>query len=517
MDRERLLDKIMGCWVGKNIGGVLGAPFEGTRGLLTIEGYTQDLSAGPPANDDLDLQLVWLSAVERYGRQVNAEILGEYWLSYIVPHWVEYGMGKANLRAGLVPPFSGHVGNTYRNSNGAWIRSELWACLCPGRPALAAHYAYEDAIVDHSEEGVYGEVFMAAMQAAAFVESDRERLIDIGLSYIPETSRLAEAIALVREDYAAGRGFEESWRRVHALVPGAFGIQGRPLEVIEQETHGLEHGEAGMDAPENLAYAILGWYHGGGDFGRSLLAAVNCGEDTDCTAATLGALLGIIHGASGIPSEWSEPLGDRIVTKCIDTTSGGVWIPETCAELGRRIFLNLPGWLGVEACGHDLDGSFYLEMPSADQLMAPPKEHYVPGITGVSLDRSIPVREKLEAGWTVRWHEAVPFHVAVDYGSDGPFFSPEEGKRIELAVQHNSELKDQYWVTVSVWCPEGVSCREGSRSERPLSYNMGERAEFILNFDWAEDWRGSEADIMLDIGLVGRHTSYPLRIRLKRR
>ena len=84
-------DKVRGCWAGKNIGGILGAPFEGKREINQIEFYQQDLTAGPPPNDDLDLQIVFLSAVERYGRQINASILGEYWLSYIIPNWVEYG------------------------------------------------------------------------------------------------------------------------------------------------------------------------------------------------------------------------------------------------------------------------------------------------------------------------------------------------------------------------------------------------------------------------------------------
>ena len=79
-----------------------------------------DLSKGAPANDDLDLQIVWLAAVERYGRQVNASILGDYWLSYIIPNWVEYGTGKANMRAGLVPPMAGYVDNTYRDSCGCF-------------------------------------------------------------------------------------------------------------------------------------------------------------------------------------------------------------------------------------------------------------------------------------------------------------------------------------------------------------------------------------------------------------
>ena len=47
-------DKVMGCWAGKNVGGVLGAPFECKRQFNgDVDFYTQDLSKGPVPNDDL--------------------------------------------------------------------------------------------------------------------------------------------------------------------------------------------------------------------------------------------------------------------------------------------------------------------------------------------------------------------------------------------------------------------------------------------------------------------------------
>ena len=65
LNYETLRDKILGCWQGKNAGGTLGAPFEGKRGISDITWYQQkDIENNPPANDDLDLQIAWLHAVE---------------------------------------------------------------------------------------------------------------------------------------------------------------------------------------------------------------------------------------------------------------------------------------------------------------------------------------------------------------------------------------------------------------------------------------------------------------------
>ena len=170
-------DKVRACWLGKNIGGTLGAPFECIRGVYDLDYYTHDLSLGVLPNDDLDLQLAWLHAAETYGKNVNADVLAEYWLSYIVPDWSEYGACKNNLRYGLQPPLSGWYHNHNKDSCGSFIRSEIWACLAPGHPEIAVKYAYEDAICDHADEGVYGELFCAALQSAAFVETDIEKLV----------------------------------------------------------------------------------------------------------------------------------------------------------------------------------------------------------------------------------------------------------------------------------------------------------------------------------------------------
>ena len=74
-------DKVLGCWTGKNIGGTLGAPMEGQQKTWDIHFYTQDLGGVPAPNDDLDLQLAWLKAVEENGvYNVDEKVLGRAWL-----------------------------------------------------------------------------------------------------------------------------------------------------------------------------------------------------------------------------------------------------------------------------------------------------------------------------------------------------------------------------------------------------------------------------------------------------
>ncbi len=308
-------DKVLGCWTGKNIGGTLGTPFEGNREIHDITFYTQDLKGAPAPNDDLDLQLVWLFAAERHGvYSLNERILAEYWLRFITGPWNEYGTAKANIVNGLYPPLSGFCNNEkWKNSNGAWIRSEIWACLFPASPDEAASYAWIDSCVDHADDGIYAEIFTAVLESAAFAEDDLGKLIDIGLTRIPTDCRVARSVRLAVEAHSSGIPWQEARNRI----------------VEDSADLGW------FQAPANVGFVTLALLYGDKDFGRSVCLAVNCGDDTDCTGATVGSILGIILGRSGLPKEWIEPIGESILTVAV--TNYQLFVPATLQELTERV------------------------------------------------------------------------------------------------------------------------------------------------------------------------------------
>ena len=342
INKQVLRDKVYACWIGKNIGGTMGGPYEYSVDMLNITDFSTPAGAALP-NDDLDLQLIWLKALEEKGPWgINATVLGEYWLNFIPPTWNEYGIGKSNLLMGLMPPLSGEYENYWKHSNGAWIRSEIWACLAPGCPDVAIKYAMEDAMVDHGlGEGTYAELFTTAMQSAAFVINDIRALIKIGLSKIPATCRVARSVKMVCECYDKGM----DWKELR--------------EKIVKDNRDL----GWFQAPGNIAFLVIGLLYGEGDFKKSMLYAINCGDDTDCTAATCGALMGIMYGSAIIPEDWKNHIGDNITTVAINR--GDVWgIPQTCTELSNRILTLTPQVLYANHCNdiyltdepHDVSG-----------------------------------------------------------------------------------------------------------------------------------------------------------------
>jgi len=516
LEYQSYRDKVLGCWTGKNIGGVLGAPFEAKRQVNNVDFYTQDLSNGPPPNDDLDLQIVWLAAVERYGRNVNASILGEYWLSYIIPNWVEYGTGKANLKAGLQPPLSGFIDNTYKDSCGCFIRSEIWACLAPGQPALAARYAYEDAIVDHQGEGAFAEIFCAAIQSAAFAESDLLKLLDIGLSYIPPESAVARCVKKALECYKNKTSILEARKLIHNEAPGTFGIQLKKLSELSIEgNEGMETGASGFDAPENIGFVVAGLLYGEGDFGKSICIANSFGEDTDCTCATLGALFGIIYGASKLPEKWTKPLNDKIATMCIDKTSGwAIWIPDTATQLADRVIKTLPGFLGQDWCDILAPGGMTVKCLEGSALYCPVSNDYLPFINSVWVDKELSIKELTALTPFVIRQNFPAFSVMVDL-KNSVFFNSAKDRSIKVTVINSHTMRMQQWAKITLYTPEGIKVLNGQSVLKPLNnlYGSKAEAEFIFN---AAEYQGAELELIVDVSLNGRHSNGQVKVTLMR-
>ena len=58
--------------------------------------------------------------------------------------------------------------------------------------------------------------------------------------------------------------------------------------------------------------------------------AVTGGLDTDCNGATVGSIIGMRNGVSGIPEEWYRPLNDKLSTSIF-----GVGIVKI-SEMGEK-------------------------------------------------------------------------------------------------------------------------------------------------------------------------------------
>lgn len=276
------LDKVFGCWLGKCISGTIGAPFEGRKELFNFTYDSRSIENMLP-NDDLDLQVLWLEVMEKKGIYFKTEDLADAFLNQCPYSPGEYQVFKKNYARGIRPPYSGTFNNSYYyDGMGCPIRSEIWGCISPGNPKLAADYSWKDGIMDHGNESVYAEAFLAAMEATAFFESDLYKLIDIGLSQVPADSRFYNLVIDVITWTQTGK----DWRYIRELIINKYG-----------------HPDC-TNMFQNMGFIILALLYCKGDFIETSMLALNCGYDTDCSCATVGALLGIIYGAQCLMNKY---------------------------------------------------------------------------------------------------------------------------------------------------------------------------------------------------------------------
>lgn len=283
-------ERVIGALLGKSIGGTLGQPWEGCTGPLALTFY-DPVPTGMAPNDDMDIQVIRAGLLAgRWQNVVSYPNLREAFVGRIDFPCDEYGVAIRNLEMGIMAPYSGSYDNAFVDGLGGAIRSEIWAIVAHGNPKFAAALATVDASVDHAGDGVYAEVFLAALEAAAFAESDITRLIEIGLGEIPSDCRLAEAI----RDTVKWCNQTNDAAEIRHWIMDDYGSDNF-TDVV-------------MNVPFMVAALLLGK----GDFGRSICLAVNFGQDTDCTGATVGAILGLLN-PDAIPENWLAPIGRELL------------------------------------------------------------------------------------------------------------------------------------------------------------------------------------------------------------
>ena len=320
---NELYDRIYGAWLGRCAGCLLGKPVEGwsrekIEGYLKLAGgyplqdYFPPISQAPeeysihPAvkrctsgniqgmvrDDDTDYTILGLHILEEHGPDFTNKDVAEEWLTHL-PYKQVYTAERAaykNLVNGIRPPASATYRNPYREWIGARIRADIWGYVTPGMPERGAELAFRDASLSHMKNGIYGEMFVSAMLSAAFVTNDVEKIIEVGLSEIPDRSRLAEA---VRDTMKWSKEFAD-WREAWSRVMAKYGHY--------HSVHTIN----------NAAIVLLGLLYGKGDYEKSITISVMGGLDTDCNGATTGSILGATLGVKALPERWVSPLNNRI-------------------------------------------------------------------------------------------------------------------------------------------------------------------------------------------------------------
>ena len=358
---DALLNRMTGAWLGRCAGCALGKPvevfldgkipmsgrekikmyltaispeeyplhdyFPGTSpaseqtGRLICEKSTREKIAFMESDDDIRYTVIGQMVLLKHGASFTTTDVAKAWLEYLGYAHVCSAETQAyrNLVIRYRPNFDSidwdwvatHQ-NPYREWIGAQIRADSWGYAAPGNPELAAEFAWRDARMTHVKNGIYGEMFCAAMIAAAFALQDPLTVIEAGLAQIPSHSRLyqeiLETIEICRE----------------------HGFRASEFEAVHQKLHNRFGHYHSVHTNNNAALVVSSLLLGHDDFEKAITLAVMGGWDTDCNGATVGSIWGAMYGADRIPKKWTGPLNDTLFSKIPD------YDPIAISECARR-------------------------------------------------------------------------------------------------------------------------------------------------------------------------------------
>ncbi len=340
--------------LGKVIGVYLARPVEGWRkedlvarwGLIDHYITTDRDPALVVPDDDITGTFTFIRALEDSGRYAKtpASFFGKTWLNYLVEGktilwWGGMGVSTEHtaylrLKHGVPSPRSGSIalnGRVVAEQIGAQIFIDAFGLVAPGSPKRAARLARPAAQVSHDGEAVNAAMVVAAMVSAAFVEKKMEKLLDIGVSVIDSNSLIAQ----IHRDVRAWCREDGDWQKTYARIA---------------EKYGYDSYGGGCHVVPNHAIMVMAWSYAPDDFRKALAIITTAGWDTDCNAANVGSVMGLVVGLDGINASYDfrGPFADRMI---LPTAEGSRHISDCCQEalhiarIGRKIM----GWPEVPA------------------------------------------------------------------------------------------------------------------------------------------------------------------------
>jgi ADP-ribosylglycohydrolase len=298
--QDRARASLVGHAIGDSFGDIARSPDYHLQ-----YGITMDFSDKPaPGTDDTEFALLTAQTlIKAKGNLTDADVL-ESWKTHVLP-LSELKRGgasereaAANIRRGVLPPFSG-IYNSHYMSDGAAMRVTPIGIACAGDPERAAHLADIDARISHSRDGLWSAQSVAAAVAVAMAGATVDEIYQTAMDVTPKDSWMRFTFAKALDIINEKKTLEDAWKPLH--------------DALWTEYKSV--------SPEAVASALAILKLTNGDFKRGIIYSGNFGRDADTISAIVGAISGAMNGMESIPAAWVEKV--RLTTGvCLPFTKG---------------------------------------------------------------------------------------------------------------------------------------------------------------------------------------------------
>jgi len=332
---EVVVDKIRGGLLGQNVAVLNGMRHE----MLYIDepgdvkNYVPSLPDGAWTNDDTDFEWVYIYEMQKTRNAfLPTDAIAELWKERINRGiWCSNRFARHLMDLGFEPPYTGY--STFNpwadfNISGQFL-CETFGLVAPGMPQTAARIGLNYTTVAINNEPAQTTQLFTTMIATAFIENDINKILDAGIATLDKNSIILEIINDIKYWHAQ---YPDNWRETRRLLKEKYTQEDGKIR--DRNGHEL-----------NTGAIIAGLLYGNGDFAESVKLTYNFGWDADCTAATVGTILGVTNGYRRMMNQNADYTGRdkfrveewQIVDRYRNTSRDNMPMDETITSFADRV------------------------------------------------------------------------------------------------------------------------------------------------------------------------------------
>lgn len=325
LDRDAYSDQIEGFWLAQCIANWTGLQTEGRRNEppfytdadwpMTFDGRTlRFITDQDPwnADDDTDIEYVYAHLMHQHQRpDLTPTQIRDGWVEHINDFiWVSNARARELMERGVTPPSTSiPAANTLYLRIDAQLTTEFFGVFAPGMPRVGLELAKMPILTTARGHAAHASQYFVVLHALGAVRGGDalnpagiEQLVEDALAYIPESSKAADIVHLVLDDYHANPD-KSDWERTRDLLAQVF--------MLDDAANGYDF-ITWTESSINFGSAIVCLLYGQGDLKETIRIGTLTGWDSDNPTATMGGLIGLMLGADGVRAQFpGETLSNR--------------------------------------------------------------------------------------------------------------------------------------------------------------------------------------------------------------
>jgi hypothetical protein len=288
--------------------------------------YVPSLPDGAWTDDDTDFEWVYICEMQKArNAYLSPDTIYDLWRERISRRiWASNRFTRHLMDIGIKPPYTAYSPiNPWASYNvGGYFLCETFSLIGPAMPQTASRIALNYTTVAVNNEPAQVTQLVATMISTAFIEDDLDVILDAGMAALDEKSLMRQ---IIRDVQGWHEAYPNDWRKTRSLLKEKYTQDGGSL----RDKNGIEL---------NTGAIIAAYLYGQGDMAETMKLAFNLGWDSDCNAATLGTILGVIRGYRGMLNANDRYNPDwQIVDRYRNTTRDNMPMDETITSFADRI------------------------------------------------------------------------------------------------------------------------------------------------------------------------------------